>query len=294
MTPDGTTRFLEHAARGRNSPWRYLVGFPFGLLLSVLLTLLTALALWVLPGVEVDVIASLTDTRRPVAFFLANGVLFGLFLAGFWLAARIVQGKRFGDVAGDGRWRLFASGALIWSGVLVAATLIDYAIAPTGFHATASDQTAGLALAALTGLAFQTFAEEFIFRGYVTQGLLLALKRPLPTALVSGVLFGLVHIPNGTPQAVSATVFGVVLALIAIRTGGVAFTFGLHLANNLFGAAVVVSANDAFKGAPGLFTQNTPHLMWWDVAVSSLALVLLAWALPRLGIGQTRTSSDAA
>ena len=75
--------------------------------------------------------------------------------------------------------------------------------------------------------------------------------------------------------------FGVVLALIAIRTGGVALSFGLHLANNLFAAVVLVSKGDAFHGAPGVFAQNTPQLMWWDTGVGALALVVAAVVVMR-------------
>ena len=127
----------------------------------------------------------------------------------------------------------------------------------------------------------QTFAEEFVFRGYATQALLLATRRVPLAALLSGLLFGAMHIPNGAPQAVGATIFGVVLSLIAIRTGGIAFTSGLHLANNLFGAVVVASSNDAFHGAPALFSQNTPQLMWWDTAVGALALAALLFGVMR-------------
>ena len=122
----------------------------------------------------------------------------------------------------------------------------------------------------------QTFAEEFVFRGFASQGLLLATRRVLPTALISGLLFGALHIPNGPSQAVSATIFGIVLSVIAIRTGGIAFTYGLHLVNNLFGAVVVASNNDAFHGSPALFSQNTPQLMWWDTAIGVAALVAVA------------------
>jgi membrane protease YdiL (CAAX protease family) len=139
-------------------------------------------------------------------------------------------------------------------------------------------------LVAVGALAIQTFAEEFVFRGYLTQGLLLATRRRVPTALISGLLFGALHIPNGAPQAASATLFGIVLALIAIRSGGIAFTYGLHLANNLFGAVVVVSASDAFHGSPGFFTQDAPGLLWWDAAFGGVALVAVAiLAYRRLG-----------
>jgi len=53
------------------------------------------------------------------------------------------------------------------------------------------------------GAAIQTFAEEFVFRGYLTQGLLVATRRTIPTVLISGALFGAMHIPNGLPQGPS-------------------------------------------------------------------------------------------
>ena len=99
----------------------------------------------------------------------------------------------------------------------------------------------------------QTFTEEFIFRGFVTQGILLVLRRPLPAACVSGLVFGAMHIPNGWPQAINAVWFGIICALIAIRTGGIALTSGIHLANNYFGAMGVVSGGDVFKGQPRSF-----------------------------------------
>ena len=153
----------------------------------------------------------------------------------------------------------------------------------------------GLAAWALGGLLVQTFTEEFVFRGYLTQAILLALKKPLPAACISGLLFGAIHIPNGWPQALNAVCFGIVCALIAIRTGGIALTWGIHLANNYFGAVVVVSANDVFKGSPGLVIQNTPGLQWWDLGVSVLALAALPWLLSRLRLmnGAMLSNSDA-
>jgi hypothetical protein len=72
-----------------------------------------------------------------------------------------------------------------------------------------------------------------------------------------------------------------VAAYIAIRTGGIAFTWGLHLINNLFGAVFVVSASDVFNGTPGLFTQSTPNLIWLDVASGIAILAIPLWFVMR-------------
>ena len=269
--------YLDYAARGRTAWWRYLTATLVGLAIYVLLSAMALAALMFAGATPKTLTDALTRPDNPLLFFPANGLVFGAVLLGFIGAARLIQAKRFADIIGLWRWRSAAVGAGLWLSVLVAGTLIDYAISPSGFAITASGATVPLALAALFGLTIQTFAEEFIFRGYLTQGLMLATRRPIVAALLSGALFGALHIPNGTPQALQATAFGVVTALIAIRTGGIAFGYGLHLVNNLFGAVVVVSADDVFKGAPGLLAQHTPRLMGWDVAFDVAALLLALW-----------------
>lgn len=273
--------FLSYAARGKTAWWRYLLaaflGFTGGMALAVI-AMLALVALHLVPG---DLAAEIQQPRHPLIFFPAIGLIFGGVLLGFIGAARLIQGKRFSDIIGAWRWRAFAFGTGLWLTFLGLGALVDFAVNPGGFAITASSATGPLAAAALFGLAIQTFMEEFIFRGWLTQGLLLATRRPIIAAVISGALFGALHIPNGTPQAIEATFFGVVTALIVIRTGGLAFTYGLHLVNNLFGAVVVVSANDVFKGAPGLLSQHTPQLLGWDVALDVAALLLALWFATR-------------
>jgi uncharacterized protein len=103
-------------------------------------------------------------------------------------------------------------------------------------------------------------------------------------AVVSGLMFAALHIPNGAPQAVNALVLGIALSLIAIHTGSLAFGWGLHLVNNLFGAVIVVSGSDVFRGSPGVLIQTAPQLLWWDVIAACLATVLLTiYVLKRPG-----------
>lgn len=272
--------YLEYAARGRNAWWRYVAGFVLAIVLAVVIGLAVMVPLQ-LAGLMGDFSRHLMDPANPIPFYLSNGAIFLLLAVGFVLAARWLHGKRFTDLLGRWRWRDYGLGLLIWTGVVSAISLIDYAIAPAGFRFLGGAGLPAVLPAALVGLAVQTFAEELVFRGYLTQGVLLAVRRPLLAAVISGLVFGAMHIPNGWPHALSATVNGVAMALIAIRTGGIGFACGMHLANNLFAAVVVVSANDAFKGTPGLFSQDTPHLMWSDVALGTVALTVLCLAILR-------------
>ncbi|CAN7599502.1 CPBP family intramembrane metalloprotease [Phenylobacterium sp. LjRoot225] len=286
---------LEYARRGRTAWWRYLLTVGLALILALVLGAVVMAVLLLTRSMPPDLAMKMTDPGHPGVFFASIGATFTCLLAGLVLAARWVQQKRFTDIVGAWSWRQFGLAAGIWTLVLVVLTLVDMAIAPTGFRVTATPETWSLAALSVLALAPQTFAEEFVFRGFLTQGLFLAFKRPLPAAVLSGLIFGAVHIPNGAPQAVSATVFGILMALLAIRLGGIAFTFGLHLVNNVFGAVVVVSQSDVFRGLPGVLSQSTPQLMWWDTGASALGLVAVTALAHRLtvqqGIGRRRHRS---
>lgn len=273
--------YLEYARRGRNTWWRYLLTIMAALAITALVVVAVSAALVFGHLMPAEIATDLQKPTHPVVFFAGNGLSFAAIVAGFVVAMRLIQRKTVADVVGEWRWSRFAMGFIVWTACLVGLTLADAVIRPSGFRWTATAETPALAVAALFGLGVQTFAEEFVFRGYLTQGLLLATKRPLPAALLSGALFGALHIANGVPQCINATIFGVVAALIAIRTGGIAFTWGLHLINNLFGAVIVVSASDVFNGSPGLVTQTTPGLTWWDLALGLAALAVPVWLTMR-------------
>jgi len=89
---------------------------------------------------------------------------------------------------------------------------------------------------------------EFIFRGYITQGLLLALKRPWPAAIVSGLLFGSLH-TQWCAAGSKRRRLGIVSALIAIQTRGIALTCGLTW-QQLFRRGDGRIGSDVFVGTP--------------------------------------------
>ena len=281
--------YLDIAARGKNAAWRYPIAVVLALALSLAIAVAVMLPLVLLRLLPADFTQQMQHATRPGPFFVATGVTFGALLASFAAAIAIVHRKSFGDMIGVWRWDALFKGIGLWGLMLVLTSLIDFALAPSAFAVTATAQTPLLLATAIPTLAVQTFAEEFVFRGYVTQGILLATRRPMLTAVLSGLVFGSVHIPNGWPQAANAVVFGIVLAAIAIRTRGLAFGFGLHMINNIYGAVAVVSGGDVFRGSPGLFTQTTPGLMWWDALTGTVALAAVALLILK---GRIRVGDD--
>jgi membrane protease YdiL (CAAX protease family) len=269
--------FLDLARRGKTTWWRYPAAIVLAIVLWLLLCVFGIVAFELAGAVPADISQQLTQPKHIETFYGGTGLLFGGLLVAMAVAVRLLHGKRFSDIVGIWSWRRMAIGAGLWLAVCVVAGGLDYLIQPAGFSATAGAATITLTLWAVPSLTVQTFTEEFIFRGYVTQGLLLATRRPFVAAVLSGLAFAALHIPNGWPQAASAAAFGVITALIAMRTAGIALTFGLHLVNNLFGAVVLVSANDVFRGSPALITQSTPQLQWLDAVAPFVALIAALW-----------------
>ena len=278
---DTTQTFLDYARRGRTGVWRWLFAGLLGVVLGFVIQLLLGFGLVAVAmskGFSVErILEEIQKPSNPIGFFALAAVSFGCFLLSFWLAALWIQGKRFGDLIGRWRWGPFAAGAAIWLVLIAAGSAVDWWMQPKGFSVTLSNATASLAGVAIVGLGIQTFAEEFIFRGWLTQAWLLATKNPLAAALLSGLMFGSIHLPNpdGLLSAASATVFGIATSLIAIRIGSLSFGYGMHLVNNLWGAVVVVQSNDVFKGAPAIFSQNTTGLDWSDVGIEAVCLALV-------------------
>ena len=273
--------YLEYAARGKNAWWRYLLTPVLGLLLTGATGTALALALTLAHLMPPDIAVQMQQPKFIGPFYLGIALCFGLLTVCFAFTAWLIQGKRPADIIGQWRTKFFVQGLVIWLCVQTALALVDFAIAPGSFSLSVNSGTFRLASLALVGILIQTFTEEFLFRGYLTQGLLLAFKKPVPAAIVSGLLFGSLHIPNGWPQALNAVAFGIVCALIAIRTGGIALTCGVHLANNYFGAAIVVSGSDVFRGSPGFITQTAPQLLWWDLCLGVATLAAMFWLVFR-------------
>ena len=274
------SEFLEYARRGRTEWWRWLATLAMAIVLALLASLTRDLLI-VQPHMELQAFEALTkDPTHPAWFFGNATVTSVILLLSLAATALVIQNKSFLDIVGAWRWRRAALGAGAGLIFCLISTGADYLVHPDGFQLILGPETATLLLVAIPFSLLGALSDEFVFRGYLAQGLLLAAKRPLVAAAAVGV-FGCLG-ARDWPHAAGDFAGGVATALIAIRTGGVAFTWGLGVGATLFNAVAVVSSEDVFHGAPGIFSQTTPDLAWFDVAVNSLLLAaLVLWIMRR-------------
>lgn len=79
--------------------------------------------------------------------------------------------------------------------------------------------------------------EEIVYRGYLIW-YLAAFIGPWPAALAAGVLFGVLHLYQGTKGIVRTGAVGIVMALLYVGSGSLLWPMILHAAVDLNGGAV--------------------------------------------------------
>ncbi|HWD67576.1 MAG TPA: hypothetical protein VG227_06395 [Caulobacteraceae bacterium] len=272
--------FLGYARRGRNDWWRYLATPVLAVVLVLLVDLITDRWIAQTGLLPKDFKALTVDPSHPTWFFGYGSLFAAGLLLSLVVSALIVHHKRFTDIIGNWRWSHVASGAVAGLLVFIVATGIDYLVQPAGFRLIMGPQTTTLLLVAVPYALLLNLFGLFFYCGYLSEGVLLATKRPLVTAVVVGVL-SMVDAKDW-PHAAAYFASQAVWVLITIRTGGIAFAWGMGIVGDFLGAVVVVDSDSVLRGSPGLFAQTTHGLAWFDVAVTCILLAAIwLWVVRR-------------
>jgi membrane protease YdiL (CAAX protease family) len=127
-----------------------------------------------------------------------------------------------------------------------------------------------LVLVSLIMLSIQTTCEEVIFRSYLLQGFKIRLRSNKVAVLISGIMFGAIHIGNPEIQVIGYHILvyyiavGIFLGLITLFDNGMELAIGYHAANNIFAAIVVTNDWQAFQ-TDALFLDTSQPGFAWDV-----------------------------
>ncbi|WP_372647476.1 lysostaphin resistance A-like protein [Draconibacterium sp.] len=183
------------------------------------------------------------------------------------------------DVVNGGlafRWNRFWLGFVVWGAIMLILFFAQLAISPEDLEFR-FDPAAFIPLVfvAVLLIPIQSGTEEFIFRGYLAQGVAGWTKRRWAVILIPSVLFALLHAANPEVKEhgfwmmmPSYFVFGVAFAITALLDDGIELAIGIHAVNNTLGALLVTSKESAIQ-VPSLFFQQET-----DPVKESLVLVL--------------------
>jgi membrane protease YdiL (CAAX protease family) len=226
--------------------------------------------------------ANLTESSSPIDV-VATGLTLALGLPAALAAVVLGHRARAGvllSVTGRPRLGLFVVATAIASVALVPMMLTKTASFPNGSPdggGWVGWQTFAPLLAAIVStFPFQSAAEEFVFRGYLTQAITTCTRRAWPAAVVSSLLFVGAHSTHDGWIFADRFFFALALCWLTWRTGGLEAAIAIHVAYNLLlglGAAATGRMNSMIHAsrsdAPGTLTSIGGTLLavtvivWW-------------------------------
>ena len=123
-----------------------------------------------------------------------------------------------------------------------------------------------LAAIAIVLVPLQTSFEEYLFRGYLMQGIGVLCKNKWVPLIFTSVLFGLLHIANPEVEKIGYILLvhyigtGFFLGIITLMDEGLELALGFHAANNLFTALLVTADWTAFQTNSVLRDISDPEI----------------------------------
>jgi uncharacterized protein len=269
-----------HVMRSRKwAGWRPAVGLLLLVVVYVIAAILTFVvgAVGLIAAGEISFSeAALDDLSGPGVVLVLNLVT-AVAIPVVWLAWAAAHGMRIGwssSVLGRLRWRL-----LPWYTLMAVATLgvgicvsLGLALAQ-GMESGAPVASYGwLVVVVLLTTPLQAAAEEYLFRGYLSQAVAGWIRAPeagaILAALVSGTLFSLAHLPPDLPSFLYYFLVGLAASAVVWMTGGLEAAIALHTVNNV----VIFVLAGALGEDVMASAESTAGVPWFDVALTLVAM----------------------
>lgn len=255
--------YIKQAFNALHEWWRYLVGFIIIFVASQLGSIPLLIAVLVKTYAEGGNIFALEDEMQLMTVLDSNLTLFLMLLSfavgllGLYIVVRYLHRQRFVTLTTSRKktdWgRIFFGFALITITTIVV-TALDYYSNPEDYVWQFNlVPFLILAVIAIVMIPLQTSFEEYLFRGYLMQGIgVLAKNKWLPLVLTS-VIFGALHLANPEVDKLGNIIMvfyigtGFFLGIMTLMDEGMELALGFHAGNNLITALLVTADWTVFK-----------------------------------------------
>ena len=231
--------YITQGRQGELGMWKYLpIPILFIGLMGLNYLLMSVLNLDVAAIMEREI-----QNKGKNRFFAENMLLFVFFLGGLLFWVKYVHRQSILSLTTSRNkmdWgRVFFVFTLMASFIIIS-TLIAYFATP-GDYQINFEPIPFLILCAIAILLvpIQTSFEEYMFRGYLMQGLGLAVKNKWFPLLLTSVLFGVMHAANPEVEKIGPIIMiyyigtGLFLGILTLMDEGLELALGFHAANNL-------------------------------------------------------------
>lgn len=271
--------FLERSLDNKNQVWRYVVvilGFLFASGFIGAIPILCVVISQVAAGnADISSISSnpsdltaLGISQNLSLFLMLFSTVVGLIASIFLI--KWTHNRSFSETINGTkkiRWNRFFVGVLIWGALLAVYLVISYLFDPNNFILQFNISTfIPLFFISVVMIPFQTTSEEYLFRGYFSQGIAAWTKNRWLAIIIPAILFGLMHSFNpevdeygfwvSMPQYIY---FGLLFGFVSVIDDGIELAMGVHAINNVF-LSLFITHKSSVLQTPAVFSQESINI----------------------------------
>lgn len=251
--------FIKQAFNAKHEWWRYAIGILIVIFGAIIGQIPFTAALFWESGMEMFTLSEaemLGVLDSNLSFFLLL-LSFAVGLGVLLLVIRLLHQQKIIEATTSRQkmdWGRFFFGFGLIAVFTIVATLVDYNLRPEDFVWNFKlVPFLVMVVIALVMVPLQTSFEEYLFRGYLMQGLgVLSRTRWFPL-IVTSVVFGGLHLWNPEVEKLGYIIMvyyigtGLLLGIMTLMDEGMELALGFHAGNNLIGAMLVTADWTAFQ-----------------------------------------------
>ncbi len=245
--------YIEQGYKGELGVWKYFL-IPLGF---IGLMVLNYIAIKLL-NIDVEAFMAAEIAKKGANRFLVEMLVpfvVGIGLLFLWV--KYIHKQSIVSLTTSRRkidWkRIFFSFGL-WATITIVMTGVDMYFSPEDYVLNFRlEPFLYLLVIALLLIPIQTSFEEYLFRGYMMQGIGIMAKNKWMPLIITSVLFGLMHLGNPEVEEMGPSIMvyyigtGFFLGIITLMDNGLELALGFHAANNLVSALLITADSTAFQ-----------------------------------------------
>lgn len=254
--------YISQAFKGLHEWWRYLIGLLLIVLAVIIGQIPFTAAVMAKAYFNRDSLFNM-DEQKMMSLLESNLNLFLMLLsfvvglAGLLLVTKYLHKLSFIQITTSRKkidWNRFWFIFFLWGIVSSGFVLIEYYSYPEDYVVNFKwIPFLLLCIVAIIMVPLQTSFEEYLFRGYLMQGIGVVLKNKWAPLILTSVVFGSLHYANpevdqlGDIMLIYYIGTGFFLGIMTLMDEGLELSLGFHAANNLLTALLVTADWTAFQ-----------------------------------------------
>lgn len=269
--------YIARAFNGLHEFWRYIIGVIIAIIGVIAFSMphLIAIVIETAKG-NIDM-SKMEDTSYIMGLFEPNiNLVFILLpftggLLALLLAVKFLHKQSINDLTTTRKkidWKRVWFIFFLWGIVSSSLVLVDYFMSPEDYQWNFNlIPFLILCVIAIILVPLQTSFEEYIFRGYLMQGIGVLAKNKWVPLVITSLVFGLLHIANPEVDKLGPIIMvyyigtGLFLGILTLMDDGLELALGFHAANNLFTALLVTADWTVFQTHSVLKDLSDPSEM---------------------------------